>query len=94
MATNKVGSETENNERRYETYYAAMCPADMQSAVRSRQVHQLKQGTHVGCSLPTLFNITDITNSVAEPHFKATRRVIGELLKFNTVNWQAFPLKY
>ena len=70
--------------------YAAMCPAGLQGAVRSRQVHQLKQDTHVGCALPTLFNITDITNSLAEPHFKATRWVLGELLKVNT----AFPLKY
>ena len=74
--------------------YAAMCPASLQGAVRSRQVHQLKQGTHVGCGLPTLFNITDITNSLAEPHFKATRWVLCELLIFNTANWQAFPLKY
>ena len=41
-----------------------------------------------------LFNIADITNSLAEPHFKTTRWVLGELLKFNTTNWQAFPLKY
>ena len=41
-----------------------------------------------------LFNITDITNSLAEPHFKVTRWVLGELLKFNTANWLAFPLKY
>ena len=63
-----------------------MCPAGLQVAVRSRQVHQLKQGTHIGCGLPTLFNITDITNFLVEPHFKATRRVIGELLKVNTAN--------
>ena len=74
--------------------YAVKCPAGLQDAVRSRQVHQLKQGTHVGCGLPTQFNITDITNSLAELHFKATRRVIGELLKVNTDNWLAFPLKY
>ena len=61
-----------------------MCPAGLQGAVRSRQVHQLKQGKHVVCGLPTLFNITDITISLAEPHFKATRRDLGELLKFNT----------
>ena len=60
----------------------------------SRQVHQLKQGTHFGCGLSTLFNITDITNSQAEPHFKATRWILGKLLKFNTANWLAFPLKY
>ena len=71
-----------------------MCPAGLQGSVRSRQVHQLKQGTHVGCGLPTSFNITDITNSLAEAHFKATRWVIGELLKFNTANWLAFSLKY
>ena len=53
--------------------YAAMCPAGLQGAVRSRQVHQLKQGTHVGCGLPMLLNITDITNSLAGPQFKATR---------------------
>ena len=57
--------------------YAAMCPAGLQGPVRSRQVHQLKQGTHVGFGLPTLFNITDITNSVAEPHFKVSRWVLG-----------------
>ena len=45
----------------------------------------------MGCGFPTLFNITDITNSQAEPHFKATRWVIGELL---ATNWKAFPLKY
>ena len=73
--------------------YAAMCPAGLQGAVHSCQVHQLKQGTHVGCGLPMLFNITDITNSLAEPYFKATRWVIGELLKFNTANWLIFPLK-
>ena len=67
-----------------------MCPVGLQGAVRSRQVYQLKQG----CGLPTLFNITDITNSLAEPHFKATRWVIGELLKFNTANWRVSPLKY
>ena len=71
-----------------------MCPVGLQDGVCSRQVHQLKQGTHVGCGLPTLFNITDITNSLAESHFTATRWVIGELLKFNTANWRAFPLKY
>ena len=58
--------------------YAAMCSAGLQGAVRSRQVHQLKQGTHVGCGLLTLFDITDITNSLAEQHFKATWSVIGE----------------
>ena len=58
--------------------YATMCPADLQGTVRSRQVHQLKQGTHVGCGFPTLFNVIGITNSLAEPHFKATRWVIVE----------------
>ena len=50
-----------------------MCPAGLQGTVHSRQVHQLKQGTRIGCGLPMLFNFTDITNSLAEPHFKATR---------------------
>ena len=71
-----------------------MCPAGLKGAVRSRQVHQLMQSTHVSCGLPTPFNITDITNSLAEPLFKATRWVIGELLEFNMANWRAFPLKY
>ena len=71
--------------------YATMCPVGLQGAVHSYQVHQLKQGTHIGCGLPTLFNITDITNSLTEPHFKATRWLIGELLKFTTANWLAFP---
>ena len=66
----------------------------LQGTVRSRQVHQLKQGTHVGRGLPTLFNIIDIINSFAESHFKATRWVLGELLIFNTANWLAFPLKH
>ena len=68
-----------------------MYPAGLQGAVHSRQVHQLKQGADVGCGLLMLFNVTDITNSLAEPHFKATRWVIGELLKFNTTNWQLSP---
>ena len=71
-----------------------MCPMGLQGAVRSHQVHRLKQGTDVGCGLSTLFNVTDITNSLAEPHFKATRWVIGKLLKVNITNWQAFLLKY
>ena len=71
-----------------------MYPAGLQGVVRSCQVHQLKQGTHVGSGLPALFNITDITNSRAESHFNATRWVLGELLKFNTANWITFPLKY
>ena len=71
--------------------YAAICPAGSQGIVRSRQVHQFKQGTDIGCGLLTLFNVTDITNSLDEPHFKATRWVIGELLKVNTANWLAFP---
>ena len=73
---------------------AAMCPAGLHIPVRSRQVHQLTQGTDAGSGLPTLFNVTDITNSLAELHFKATRWVIGELLNVNTANWQALPLKY
>ena len=43
---------------------------------------------------PALFNVTDITNSLSESHFKATMWVIVELSKFNTANWQASPLKY
>ena len=31
---------------------AAMCPAVLQGAVPSHQVHQLMPGTNVGCSLP------------------------------------------
>ena len=45
----------------------------------------------MGCGLPTLFSITDITNSQDEPHFKATRWVIGELSEVNTANCLAFP---
>ena len=74
--------------------YAAMCPVGLPGAVRSCQVHQLTQGTDVGCDLPTLLNVIDITNFLAEPHFKATRRVIGQLSKVNRANWLAFPLKY
>ena len=29
-----------------------MGPAGVQAAIRSRQVHQLTQGTDVGCGLP------------------------------------------
>ena len=50
--------------------------------------------TDICCGLPTLLNVTDITNSRVESHSKATRLVIGELLKVNTANWLAFPLKY
>ena len=71
-----------------------MCPAILQGAVHSYQVHQLTQGTDVGCGLPTLLNVTDIINSLAESYFKATMWVIGELLKVNTANWLAFHLKY
>ena len=71
----------------YVCCYATMCPAGIQGAVRSRQVHQLKQGTNVG---RMLFNVTDITSSLAEPHFKATRRLLGELLKVNTATL-SFP---
>ena len=41
-----------------------------------------------------LLNVTDIINFLVEPHFKATRWVIGELLKVNTAKWLAFILKY
>ena len=67
-----------------------MYPAGLQGAFRSCQVHQLKQDTDVGCGLPTLPNVTDITNSLAEPYLKATRWFRGELLKVNIANWQAF----
>ena len=69
-----------------------MCPASLQGADRSRQVYQLKQGTDVGYGLPNA-SVTDITSSLAEPYFKATRRLIGEL-KVNTGNYLGFPLKY
>ena len=78
--------------RLHMNFYAAMCPAGLLGGVRSHQVHQLTQTLAVVCRTP--FNVTDITNSRVEPHFKATRRVIGELLKVNTANWLAFPLKY
>ena len=71
-----------------------MCPASLQSAIRSHQVHQLMPGTDVGYGLPNAIYVTDITNSQADPHFKAAGRVIGELFKFNTANWLAFHLKY
>ena len=71
-----------------------MYSVGLQGAVRSLQVHQLKQGTQVDCSFPTLFDITDITNSLAEPQFKAFRLVIAELFKFNTANWLASTHKY
>ena len=70
-----------------------MCPPGLQGAVRFRQDHQLTQGKDVGCGLSSLFNVTDITSSLAEPHFKATRWIIGELLKVNTANWLAFSFK-
>ena len=63
-----------------------MCPAGLLGAIRSRQVHQLKHGHTRWLWFATLFNITDITNSLAETHFKATRKVIDELLKVNTAH--------
>ena len=68
-----------------------MCPSGLPSAIRPRQVHQFKQGTHVGCCLPMLFDITDITNTLGEPHFKATRGVIGELLKSTRLTGELSP---
>ena len=62
------------------------------SGLAGCQVHQLMPGTDDGCVLPNA-NVTDITNSQAESHLKATRRVRGELLKVNTANWLAFLLK-
>ena len=66
--------------------YGAMCPTALLGAVRSRQVYQLQPGTQVRCGLPTVFNVADITNSLAESHFDVTWWVIGELLKFNEYN--------
>ena len=68
-----------------------MWPAGLQGTVHSFQLHQLIQGTDVGCGLPMLFDVTYITNFLAGPHFKATRWVRGGLLKVNTANWLAFP---
>ena len=78
----------------YTHSYTATHPMGLQVSFIPYQVHQLKQGTHVACGLLMLFDITDIAKSLAELHFKATRRVIGELLKVNTANWLAFSLKY
>ena len=50
----------------------------------------VKAGHTRGLGFANAIYITDITNSRAKSHFKATRWVIGELLKFNTT----FPLKY
>ena len=58
-----------------------MCPAGVQDAVRSHQVNQLTQSTDAGYGMPTLFNVTDITNSLAEPNFKATRWVMVWIIK-------------
>ena len=41
-----------------------------------------------------LFSVTDITNSPAEPHLKATRRIIGDQIKLNTANRLHFPHKH
>ena len=54
----------------------------------------VKAGHTLAVVCRTLFSVTGITNPQAEPHFKATGRVLGELLKVNTANWLAFPLKY
>ena len=56
-----------------------MCPAGLRGAVRSRQVHQLMQAQTLAVVCRTQFNVTDTSNSQAEPHFKATGQVIGEL---------------
>ena len=37
----------------YTYFCASMCPAGLQDAVRSRQVHQLTQGTDVACGQPS-----------------------------------------
>ena len=62
-----------------------MCPA---GAVPSHQVHQFMPAPTLAVVCRTLSNVTDITNSRAEPYFKSTRRLLGELLKVNTANWQ------
>ena len=72
-----------------------MCPAGLQGAVRSRQVYQLKQGTHVGCGLPTLYyRYHQLPSWIPFRWIIGELLKLGELLKFNTANWQAFPLKY
>ena len=63
-----------------------MCPAGLQGAVRTRQLQQLTQSADVDVVCWTLFSVTNITTSRVEQHFKATRRVVGELLKVNTDN--------
>ena len=69
-----------------------MCPAGSQGAVRFRQVRQLMQTLAVVCR--TLFSVTNTTNTQAELHFKATGRVIGELLRVVCLHlsatWQLF----
>ena len=74
--------------------YATICLSGLQGVVRSRQVHQLTKALTLAVVCRTLFSVIDITNSQAEQHFKATRRVIGEILRVNTSNWQDFSLKY
>ena len=73
--------------------YAPMYQAGLQGAVCSHQVCQLISGTDIVVWW-TLFKVTDITNSQAEPHFKATGIIIGEILRVNIANWLAFLLKY
>ena len=67
-----------------------MCPVGLQGAKSTSET----RAQTLAVVWWMLFSVTDITNSQAEPHFKATRRVLGELLKVNMANWLAFPLKY
>ena len=64
--------------------YAAMCAAGLQDAVRSRQVHQLMQSAE-------RYLVLQISLTPKRNHFF---KLPGELLKVNTANWLAFPLKY
>ena len=51
----------------------------------------IKYNRHFGNVVRMIKNdVTDITNSRAEPHFKATGRVISEVLIVNAANWPAF----
>ncbi len=68
--------------------HATMCLLGLKGAVRS--TNKCRAPTLAG-DCQTLFNVTDITNSQAEPHFKATGRVISEMLIVNAANWVAFP---
>ena len=66
-----------------------MCPAGLQGAVPPSPLVNAGHRRWLVCW--TLFSVTDTTNSQAQPHFKATGRVRGELLRVNTGNWRTFP---